>query len=226
MPDWGEIDHFMFFCAAGAPEAAALLSLGFHEGPPNSHPGQGTANRRFFFRNAYLELVWVENPVEAQSEAARPTRMWHRWQRRDQACPLGLVLRPGTREVAAISSWTYSPRYFPPGFTIEVANGIAENEPLLFYLPFARPALVEHVEPPASGLAVGSIVGATLHLPVSGELSPALNALVGAGVVTVEPSREYLVDIFHVGGSADVIDLRPDLPLRFRPARRADDARH
>jgi hypothetical protein len=226
MPAWGEIDHFMFFCGSGAPEASALLDRGFHEGPPNSHPGQGTANRRFFFPNAYLELVWVENPVEAQSEVARPTRMWERWQQRDRACPLGLVCRPGQRAVNEISSWTYAPRYFPPGFTIDVANGIPENEPLLFHLPFARPALVENVAPAAGSAAVGGIVGATIHLPGTATLSPALNALVAAGVVTVEPSREYLIDIYHVGGSQDFIDIRPELPLRFRPARRVSDARN
>jgi hypothetical protein len=38
------------------------------EGEPNTHPGQGTACRRFFFRNAFLELVWVRDPAEAQGE--------------------------------------------------------------------------------------------------------------------------------------------------------------
>ena len=226
MPAWGEIDHFMLFCGPGAPEASALLDRGFHEGPSNTHPGQGTANRRFFFPNAYIELAWVENPVEAQSEAARPTRMWERWQQRGTNCPFGLAFRPGTRTVNDISSWTYAPKYFPPGFTIEVANGIPSNEPLLFYLPFARPALVEDVEPAANASKVGGIVGATLHLPQTATLSPALTSLVAAGILAVEPSREYLLDIFHVGGSTEFIDIRPELPLRFRPARRMSDARH
>lgn len=49
------IDHLFVCCAPGAPEADTLVGLGFHEGSGNTHPGQGTANRRFFFRNAYLE---------------------------------------------------------------------------------------------------------------------------------------------------------------------------
>jgi hypothetical protein len=28
------------------------------EDSSNTHPGQGTANRQFFFNNAYLELLW------------------------------------------------------------------------------------------------------------------------------------------------------------------------
>ena len=64
---WGEIDHIIFFCDVGAPEADSLKQRGLHEGPSNSHPGQGTANRRFFFPNVYLELLWVENPLEAKA---------------------------------------------------------------------------------------------------------------------------------------------------------------
>jgi hypothetical protein len=226
---WGELDHIILFCDAGAPEADALKERGLHEGPPNSHPGQGTANRRFFFPNLYLELVWVENPIEAQSEVVRPTHIWDRWsQRQNGPCPFGLVLRPGgRREVNTIPSWTYAPRYFPPGFSIEVAQNVPANEPLLFYLPFARPALVEDIRSPSAHHAhVGSIVGATLHLPETAALSPALQALVTAGVVAVEPAREYLLDLFHVGGTTELVDMRPELALRFRPARRASDAKH
>ncbi len=226
---WGELDHIMLFCDVGAPESDALTERGLHEGPANSHPGQGTCNRRFFFPNAYLEMLWVENPIEAQSDAVRPTQIWDRWrQRREGACPFGLVFRPGgRREVEGIPSWTYAPRYFPAGFTIEVAKDVPVNEPLLFYLPFARPALVEDIRSTSAHHAhVGGIVGATLHLPQTANLSPALHALVAAGVVAVEPSREYLLDLFHVGGSKEFVDMRPELALRFRPARRASDAKH
>jgi hypothetical protein len=55
-----EFDH-MFICTQlGAPEADRLVAFGLSEGTPNSHPGQGTACRRFFFRNAMLELAKSE----------------------------------------------------------------------------------------------------------------------------------------------------------------------
>lgn len=174
-------------------------------------------------------MLWVDNPIDAQSDAVRPTQIWDRWrQRREGSCPFGLVFRPGgRREVEGIPSWTYAPRYFPTGFTIEVARDVPVNEPLLFYLPFARPALVEDIRSQAVHHAqVGAIVGATLHLPQTATLSPALHALVAAGVVAVEPSREFLLDLFHIGGSKEFVDMRPELALRFRPARRASDARH
>jgi hypothetical protein len=224
---WGELDHIMIFCDFGAPECGALIEQGFHEGPGNSHPGQGTANRRFFFPNVYLEMLWIENRVEAQSAESRPTGLWDRWQRRAAACPFGLVFRPGPLSpTTPPSSWTYVPRYFPPGFSIEVARDIPDNEPLLFYLPFARPALVENVAPAPGKVQIGPVSATTLHLPDTGSLSPALSALVAAGVVAVEPGREILMDIHHQRSSSEIIDLRPTLPLRFLPVERRSLAPH
>ena len=140
----------------------------------------------------------------------RPTQLFERWQKRaGDACPFGLVFRPGKSSPSReIDSWTYTPGYFPKGFAIEVARDIPVNEPLLIYLPFARPALVEDIEPrPAA--RIGAIVDVTLHLPRTNGLSPALEALVAAGSVKVEPAREYLLDLKHVGGTKEPIDLRP-----------------
>jgi hypothetical protein len=64
----------------GAPEAEKLVQLGLHEGPPNQHPGQGTACRRFAFANAMIELIWVSDAMEARSQSARRTLSLH--------CPL------------------------------------------------------------------------------------------------------------------------------------------
>jgi hypothetical protein len=36
-------------------------------------------DRRFFFENFMLELVWVDKPEETQSEQTRRTRLWERW---------------------------------------------------------------------------------------------------------------------------------------------------
>jgi hypothetical protein len=56
-----EVDHAFIACALEAPEADALLRLGFVEGSSNSHPGQGTAD-----------------PAKARSERTRRTRLWDR----------------------------------------------------------------------------------------------------------------------------------------------------
>src|SRR5262245_39183988 len=112
-----ELDH-VFICSTcgGTAEAESLAALGLSEGSPNAHPGQGTACRRFFFRNAYLELLWVDKPDEAQSESVRPMRLWERWSgRAEQACPFGLGFRPKANEAAGppFPAWPYRPAYLP-----------------------------------------------------------------------------------------------------------------
>jgi hypothetical protein len=47
------------------------VAFGLTEGMSNSHPEQGTANRRYFLRNAMLELLWVHDEREARSSPLR-----------------------------------------------------------------------------------------------------------------------------------------------------------
>ena len=70
---------------------------------------------------------------------------------------------------------------------------------------------------------MGTIVDAVLHLPQTIVFSPALDALVGAGVLPLEPARESWIDLRQVGGASEIIDLRPILPLRFMPVERSMD---
>src|SRR5262245_66233737 len=90
-----ELDHLFVWVSPSGPEADRLAAAGLTEGERNTHTGQGTACRRFFFRNAFLELVWVHDPAEAQGEAARPLGLWPRVAGRAAgASPFGLALRP------------------------------------------------------------------------------------------------------------------------------------
>lgn len=89
-----EIAHLFICTAAGAPAAEKLLQFGLTEGSANVHPGQGTANRRFFFHNLMLELLWVHSATEAQSATTQPTYLWERWvAHQPQTCPFGVCLR-------------------------------------------------------------------------------------------------------------------------------------
>jgi hypothetical protein len=137
-----ELDHVSLWVSIGGPEAEALTALGLSEGQPNQHPGQGTACRRFFFANAYLELIWVENPEVAQSEVARPLRLWERWSRRRAGmCPFGLILRPARQcdPAPPFAAWEYRPPYLPPPLALHVGvNAECTVEPLLCYFPVHR----------------------------------------------------------------------------------------
>lgn len=131
-----EIDHVLIFTSTGAPEAERLIAFGLSEGSPNRHPGQGTANRRFFFDNAMLELLWVESPKEAQSDSIRRLGLWERWSRREAgACPFGICYRPASEAGIAppFESWHYQPPYAPITIAVAVTSDNFD-EPLLFYL--------------------------------------------------------------------------------------------
>jgi len=70
-----ELDHVFVCTALDAPEADLLVAFGLAEGTLNTHPGQGTANCRFYFRNALLELGWTRDEREARSPLVAPTRL-------------------------------------------------------------------------------------------------------------------------------------------------------
>src|SRR4029453_14247762 len=129
-------DHAFICTGAGAPAARKLIEFGLREGTPNRHPGQGTANRRFFFRNAMLELLWVEDAEEARSEQTRDTRLWERGSAAGgEASPFGIIFRPGNRSQSRIPfpSWEYRPESMP-GFAIHIASGAQLAEPMWFYM--------------------------------------------------------------------------------------------
>src|SRR6059036_1034861 len=103
------LDHVFICTSVGAPAARKMVEFGLREGTPNRHPGQGTANRRFFFRNAMIELLWVEDAAEAQSEQARNLRLWERWSAAHDASPFGFFVRAGTRVPRPTASRVLSP---------------------------------------------------------------------------------------------------------------------
>jgi hypothetical protein len=93
------IDHIFICTNVGAPAAREFQAFGLVERAPNRHPGQGTANRRFFFCDAMLEL----DPVEAQSEQTRATRLWERWPTTGRnASSFGIIHQRGVKNIQSM----------------------------------------------------------------------------------------------------------------------------
>ncbi len=211
-----QLDHLFICTEIGAAIAHRLVALGLTEASSNVHPGQGTANRRFFFHNVMLELLWVDNIEEAQSEAIRRTRLGDRWVDRHRVCPFGICLRPG-EEGAVFDSWAYHPPYLPE-MSIAVGNN-SENlmEPMLFEIPFGkRPdQLPPHkAQPLAHPIGWREMTRLTIVSPVISAPSPEFQALLDGGFVTLEHGGEYCVELgFDRELQGQRIDLRPDLPL-------------
>jgi hypothetical protein len=214
-----ELDHLFVLCSVGAPEAEALVELGFLEGSPNTHPGQGTSCRRFFFHNLYLELVWVHSPKEAQGEGVRQTGLWDRWSRRlDDACPFGIVLHPSSEAEEAkppFAVWSYRPAYLPAGFSIEIATDAPPTEPAFFWLGFHRGPPRPHDQPRTHRLG-RSVTSVRIGTPVHPLRAEAAREVQSQGLIAFEPGGAHLLELTLDGGPrGQSADLRPMLPVRF-----------
>lgn len=218
-----ELDHiFMFTSPGGDEEARTLAKFGLSEGTPNTHSGQGTACRRFFFRNAYLELLWVTDPAEVQSATIRPAYLWERWNARGTACPFGLCFRPGAQDGSSIPfpTWEYRPPYLPESLSFHAGtNAGVLNEPVLFYLPFSRrpdaqSAPKKQVMEHAAGLR--ELTRIELIGPHGDKLSTAFETLLSTGAVRRRNGTEQLIELGFDGESKGrVADFRPGLPIVF-----------
>ena len=222
-----ELDHIFICTEVGAPEADQLVAFGLTKGTSNQHPGQGTANRRFFFHNAMLELVWVHDEREARSPPITLTRLWERWRYRFSGySPFGVCLRPRVQHAvpgpAALpfTTWEYRPPYLPPELHIDVATGTAASEPLVFATPYGgRPDAYheERRQPLVHPKGVVEITGLRMTLPRGKPISGVVRAVQRAGVVSFESGNEHLAEIeFDHGSKGQSADFRPLLPLRFR----------
>jgi hypothetical protein len=216
-----EVDHAFIACGACAPEGDALLRAGFIEGSANTHPGQGTANRRFFFENFMLELIWVADAAEAQSAQTRRTRLWERWSMRNAGIsPFGIIFRSsGDQDSAApFPTWAYHPNYLPEGLSIQIAEGTALHEPELFYLPFLRNSDARTREPLDHAAPIRRVRGLCGGVQNLRELSAASRVVEQQGLVRYFQSQQPVLEIRFAGVSDHVVDLRPALPLLFSGA--------
>lgn len=212
-----ELDHLFVCTSLGAPEAEDLVRFGLHEGPPNRHPGQGTANRRFAFANAMIELLWVSDAKEAQSERTERTLLFRRWSGRERdTCPFGVGLRPADPECITppFPTWEYRPIYLPDPLVMHVAETGVE-EPMWFFLSFMRRADREQqfIEHP---VGIREITGLELISPVALR-SAASQRAAESNVLSSRNGPEFLLQIeFDANRRNQIVDFRPKLPLIFR----------
>lgn len=204
-PERMELDHLFLFTSTPAEAAVALRRFGLTEGAPNTHPGQGTSCRRFFFRNAYLELIWMHSEEEAQSPGVADTKVWERAHyTRTGYCPFGLCFRSDT--LIFPEGWHYHPPYLPEGLYINVApNTSHPSEPMLFELPFSNTAPKDYPpgrqQPLQHEKGFNEITRLTLTLPTTKNVSPSLQKVITHGPIAVVAGRAYLMELELDGGS-------------------------
>jgi hypothetical protein len=212
-----ELDHVFLCTAPGAPEAERLVQFGLQEGPPNQHVGQGTANRRFSFFNAKIELLWVSDAQLAQSARTRPTFLSERWSGRNHgASPFGICVRPFDSEDLRLPfrGWEYRPEYLPNPLFMHIGDAGTE-EPMWVYLNFLRRAQRQrHFRGHPAG--VREITGLTLTTPAQ-LLSEAAQRVIESGILATRIGERHLLEIeFDCNSQHKHEDFRPELPLIFR----------
>ena len=162
-----EIDHIFIFSDSKGREADQLVEFGLTEGSNRAHPGQGTTNRKFYFENFFLEILWVINEKEIQSEQTSVTRLWDRSQfLKNEYSRFGLCLvNSNATDTLFKQSEIYQPDYFPEGMSIDIITN--ENYPKLpwtFRLPY-RGDQKPHTEPTEHQNGIKKLTGTEFEIP-------------------------------------------------------------
>jgi hypothetical protein len=210
-----KLDHVFILVEPGAQVADSLLELGFQEGPRNTHPGQGTANRRIYFANGMVEFLWVRDANEANTGPGKDLRFPERSQN-PKASPFGAIFVPrhdAKSQAVPFPGWQYQPAYFPPpkGFLVG-ANSKNLTEPLCFYFPFYDPGL-PRPQPIRNAQKISDIVISTPMTDTEGVLAQVSQA----DRFAVRSGQEHLMEItldHHDSGRTE--DFRPAMPLILR----------
>jgi len=175
----------------GAPEAEGLLGAGLVEGSSNTHPGQGTANRRFFFESGFLELLWVHDEREAQSALTAPTKLWDRWAERGSATnPFGICFSSsdGADPILPFPSWAYRPGYLSEGRCMLFADNLPLSEPELFVLSWPQGQSSPATEPRRHPLGLCDMRSVSVGRRDLTSIPDSLRAIRDAGLVKVHHS--------------------------------------
>lgn len=215
-----EFDHLFICVAEPASEAEQLIEFGLVEGASNRHPGQGTANRRFFFQNSFIELLFATDFSELKSELTVPTKLHERLNRTHKVSPFGVCFRAsGDESGVPFESWSYRPQYLPEHLDVKVASSPI-SEPMWFYISFgSRPdsASGEKCQPLVHDCGFRNITSVKVYAPPLEVMSePAIVISDSSNVEYIEGSEHLLVIGFDNEAQGVEKDFRPSLPLIFR----------
>jgi len=216
-----EVDHLFICTDKNAVAGDLLVKSGFSEGSSNTHSGQGTANRRFFFQNLMLELLWAANLDEIASPKTRPLRLYEQCVVRSPAtCPFGLVLRPTfeTGEEAPFPTWNYCPDYLPKPLRMQVGSDTLLSEPNVLYFGFARGRGISPTEETTNHkLGVSRVTRFEIHIDQAEEFSEVVQAVNKMGNLKIAKGNQHLLVLeFDNQAQGLRINYLPHLPLEIR----------
>jgi hypothetical protein len=205
------LHHVFVLTSLGAPEAQGLLEAGLVEGSRNTHPGQGTANRRIFFESGFLELLWVHDEREARSPLSGPTKLLERWAGRfKDTNPFGLCFSSadGVDSGLPFPTWDYRPDYLPGDRSLMFADDMPLSEPEVFVPSWPLNQSSPKTEPVSHGLGLAELRSVSIGLPDPTAISDSLRAIRDAGLVKLH--RNATPELFLEFSSQS--EVRHDFP--------------
>ncbi|MFK7854651.1 MAG: VOC family protein [Granulosicoccus sp.] len=201
-----------------AKDCANLLSdLGFSEGSNNRHPGQGTANHRFFFNNFMLEFLFVEDVEGLVAEQAQKLALQDRFTE-TAVSPIGVASRRSSalKSAADYAYGVYQAPYLPAELEIHVALNPDRLEPLWFHLPFVS-GLQESdkrpdQEPRSHANGARELTSLTVEMPFAPSAC-SFDIAEKLGVKLKQGDRHAAHLEFDGGRQGQRLPLPPSLPL-------------
>lgn len=208
-----ELDHVFVLTEAGAPEADLMAEVGLVEGESNTHPGQGTANRRFFFGNTMLEFLYVHDADEADNGPARRLRFQDR-NSQASASPFGLIMRAVNSQPGnPFPGWKYCPDYFADDVCFHVGeNSDVLEEPLCICMPNNLPQRKQKPAPENAGWILTEL---RINVPVV-TLSEPLREISLCQNIAVNSSMPHAMELtFNNSAEKKRKVFEFDMPLIF-----------
>lgn len=230
-----ERDHIFIWVSPGAPEAARLQKLGLYtDGKVHKHSGQGTSSKVFLFENAYLELIWIDEPDVARRKGQEmgtdlPARA--AW-KQTGASPFGVGLHQ--REAGSSDLPFPTKRYWaewmkPDTFIFIAESSINLKEPFYFVVPdyLAVPSaeqlkLFLDSQPDyrknyTHALGIRRLTSVKITSDPVGKFSETASMLSKNGVVVMKRGKSSHAELtFDEGSQGKTLDLRSTLPLSLK----------
>jgi len=208
------LDHFFILTDHGAPQADQVANIGIVEGARNSHPGQGTKNRRFFFSNSALELLYVDDPDEAGNGRGNRLNLLERYEN-PVASPFGLIVRNISESAdVPFPGWQYCPDYFEEDQCFQVGeNSDLLEEPLCICMP---QNLNHPIKPNQPDNPLWSLTGLCISVPLP-KPSLLLETIAKCIDIRLRLNEPHKLELkFNEEKCGRSLDFAPNLPLIVR----------
>ena len=198
-----------FFLLTDRPDQLAeeIIDLGLAEGTSNNHPGQGTANRRFFLPGSAFEILYIRDAEEARTGPAKKLRFNERVSG-DSNNPFGLIVEA---EAEPFAGWRYYPEYFNHQWYFHVGENSEQlEEPLCIVMPQlpSRPDI-----PAAQRNENWAMTHLVLSLPASVMSATLQTVSQCPGLTLVQGKSLHMQIEFNHNKMDQSRNLMPDFPL-------------